>query len=184
MNKLGKIFSLPCVLWWLPLTAIILFFYPVLFGGKLAFGVAHSVIEDLPMHFWFGEALRNGSWHINPLYFGGVASYLSQMDMLHPIPFLFYKFLKPISAYYWIITLSFVGQWYGFYLLSRKLKISILSAVFASFVWIFSQWNIQWGGLEAIGLFLAWVPFLFFLTIKISEGKHKFWYALLATLIL
>src|SRR3989344_4210863 len=184
MDKLSKIFKFPYILLWLPIVAITFFFYPVLFGGKLSSGVTHSLSEDLPMHFWFGEALKNSSWRINSLYFGGVASYLSQMDMLHPITFLFYKFLKPISAYYWIITLSFVGQWYGFYLLSRKLKISSMSAVFASFVWIFSQWNIQWGGLEAIGLFLAWVPLLFFLMIKISEGKHKFWYAFLATLIL
>lgn len=179
-----KILKLYRILWWFPLAAIILFYYPVLWGGKLAFGVAHSTAEDLPMHFWFGEALRNGSWRINHLYFGGVASYLSQMDMLHPISFLFYKFLKPISAYYWIIALSSAGQWYGFYLLSRKLKISVISAIFASFVWIFSQWNIQWGGLETIGLFLAWVPFLFFLIIKIGEGKHKFGYVLLAILIL
>ena len=184
MNKLGKIFSPSYVLWWLPFAVIILFFYPVLFGGKLAFGVAHSVAEDLPIHFWFGEAIRQGSWRINPLYFGGVASYLSQMDMFHPIPFLFYKFLKPISAYYWIIALSAAGQWYGFYLLSRKLKISFLSAVFASFVWVFGQWNIQWGGLETIGLFLVWVPLLFFLIIKVSEGKHRLLYALLAALIL
>ncbi len=184
MNRFGKIFRIPYVLWWLPFVAVTVFFYPVLFGGKLAFGVAHSTAEDLPLHFWFGEALRSGSWRINPLYFSGVAPYLSQMDMLHPITLFFYKFLKPISAYYWVIALSFAGQWYGFYLLSRKLKISALSAVFASFVWIFNQWNIQWGGLETIGLFLAWVPFLFFLTIKISEGGHKFWYAILAALVL
>ena len=184
MHKFINIFKFPYVLLWLPVVAIIFFFYPVLFGDKLSSGVTHSLSEDLPMHFWFGEALREGSWRINPLYFGGVASYLSQMDMFHPITFLFYKFLKPISAYYWIITLSVLGQWYGFYLLSRKLKISSVSAVFASFVWIFSQWNIQWGGLEAIGLFLAWVPLLFFLIIKISEDKNKFWYAFLATLIL
>ena len=184
MNKLAKIFRFPHVLWWLPFAAMVIFFYPVLFGSKLAFGVAHSTAEDLPMYYWFGEALRAGSWHINSLYFGGVASYLSQFAMLHPIMLLFYNFLKPISAYYWVIALSFVGQWYGFYLLSRKLKISMVSAAFASFVWIFSQWNIQWGGLEAIGLFLVWVPLLFFLIIKISEEKHKFWYALLAALIL
>ncbi len=179
MNKLTKIFGLPYVLWWLPVIVITVFFYPVLFGGKLIFGVAHGISEDLPIHFWFGEAIKSGSWGINHLYFGGVPSYLSQMDLLHPIPFLFYKLLKPISAYYWLIALSVMGQWYCFYLLSRKLKISSLSAIFASFVWIFSQWNIQLGGLEAIGLFLVSVPLLFFLVIKISEGRHRFWYALL-----
>ena len=184
MNKFSKIFGPPYFLWWFPFAAIIFFFYPVLFGGKLSSGIAHGLAEDLPIHFWFGEALRQGSWRINSLYFGGVASYLSQMDMLHPIPLLFYNFFKPISAYYWVIALSFVGQWYGFYLLSRKLKVSSPSAIFASFVWIFGQWNIQWGGLEAIGLFLVWVPLLFFLIIKVSENKHQFQYAILAAFIL
>src|SRR3989344_5855000 len=184
MIKLTKIFKSPLILWWLPVASAIIFFYPVLFGGKLIFGVAHGISEDLPIHFWFGEAVKRGSWGINPLFFGGVPSYLSQMDLLHPIPFLFYKFFKPISAYYWLITLSFVGQWYCFYLLSRKLKISSLSALFASFVWVFNQWNIQWGGLEAIGLFLVSVPLLFFLVIKISESKQGFWYALLAASVL
>ena len=184
IRRWKKAFELPHILWWMPAVAILGFFYPILFGDMLLSGVAHGISEDLPMHLWFAEAMRSGAWAINPFYFGGVPSYLSQTDMLHPVSFVFYKLLKPLTAYYWIIALSFLGQWYSFYLLSRKLNMSQLAAVFASFVWIFNQWNIQWGGLEAIGVFLATVPLIPFLIIKINEGKRVWLYALLAVAVL
>lgn len=181
---LGKIFKFPYVLWWLPVAVALGFFYPALFGHKLFFNLNFVRTEDMPIHFWFAQAFKQGIWHINPLQIAGFPTYLSQTDFLHPITLLFYKFLNPFKAFSWLIAFGFLGQWYGFYLLARKLKISLVSSVFASFVWVFNQWNIQWGSLESIGLFLASVPILFFLVIKISEDKHKYLYALLATLML
>jgi len=160
------------------------FFYPVLWGGKLFFNFGFTRTEDMPIHFWFGEALKRGSWRINPLYFAGVPSYLSQTDLLHPLSLLLYKLKNSISIYHWFVGLSFLGQWYGFYVFSRKLKISVLSAVFASFVWVFNQWNIQLGNMEILALFLVWVPVLFFLAIKINESQNKFLYSVLAAILL
>ncbi len=180
MNLLKKIFQPTTVLWWLPTLAVIILFFPVLFGGDIFFNSVFIRKYDMPIHLWFGDAIRSGTWGINHFYLGGFPSYLSQNDLLHPLVLLMYRLLEPLRAYHGLLALAVVGQWYTFYALARTIPLSRTASVFAAFAWVFNQWNMQWGTLEAIGLYLVTVPLFFLAIIKVSRGKY--WYGLIAAL--
>lgn len=180
MSLLKKIFQPGVIILWLPVVSVLLLFFPVIFGGDIFFNSAFIRKYDMPIHVWFGEAIKSGTWGINHFYLGGFPSYLSQNDLLHPLVMLVYRLFEPLRAYHGLLAIAVVGQWYALYAFARAIPLSRNASVFAGFAWVFNQWNMQWGTLEAMGLFLVTVPLFFLSIIKISRGNY--WYVLVAAL--
>jgi len=146
--------------------------------------------NDLDGFFWPNflfvkkQILENGSvpfW--NTQIFGGTPLLPDPQAPFFYLPNVFFLFMPIDNAFLIAFILHSILGGIGIYLCSRQiLKISKLSSVFTSFLYIFAPRLA--GYLEAghVGLIYsyAWLPFVFLSTVKIAQTKNIVWSFLLS----
>lgn len=115
------------------------------------------ILKNLELPFW------------NPYNFSGNPHLASlQSGSFYPLNIIFLMF--PFNfAWFLYIVLQPVLTMVFTYLLFRKLDLSVKSAIFGSFVFAFSSYQIVWMEYGNIGHSILWLPFAMWLSLKILK---------------
>ncbi|MCX6813459.1 MAG: hypothetical protein NTV77_03210 [Candidatus Azambacteria bacterium] len=170
-----KIFSNKIFIIFLFVLAILLIFWPILFGDKTIndfFGLdlAHyKFLSD------FGESVKESYLKLWwPNYLGGFPVFLTQVGFFSPLGFVLYKFLSGFAIYNWLTFFNFVLAGLAMYWLARNLSLSKTASAISGLAYMLSQNHLYWGATLPFSNVYPFIPLFFLSLLKISQGR-KWW---------
>jgi len=153
---------------------LLIFFYPLLFGGKVFFD-GDAALGFYPVFSFLKQAISNIS-SLNlwlPEILSGFPIYASLLGFFHFFAGIFYWLLPFLTAYSWLTFINFFLGACFTYLFVKNLNLSRIAALISSLVYILS-WTINHtSSISATNAYFV-LPLLFLSLLKISQGKYKY----------
>jgi len=151
------------------LGAIIIFFWPLLFGGKVL-ADPDPLLQVYPLFSQLNQLIQNHLYlpyllggYTNPVWFTNL-----EVDFLYLFLAQFFYFL---DAYHWLLVFYFFLTGIFLYLLARNLNLSFSGALLSSLVFVLSEYCLFRGRLEANARYFFFLPLFFYLLTKINQGR-------------
>jgi len=157
--------------WGFLLAVVVIFFAPFLFFGKI-FNNGDATYYAYPIAYFFkyhfGEA-------INYLNFSGYPMDASfQIGLFHPLYQVLFSLFDFLLAYHFILFINFTAAALFTYSFVRALGASCYASALSAIAFVFGQFAIAWVSMASIAGAIFLLPALFYLSLRISQGRNLY----------
>ena len=151
-----------------------IFFYPILFQGKI-FSHAFNLFIEYPAYTFLAKSIQSGhSFMWVPHYLSGFPIAYEQFGFLNPLFLPLFKFIEGILVYHILKTVIFILGSLSTYWFARVLKLSKLAAIFVALGFMTSHWVVRWASIQSLEMLYPILPLLFLSVTKVFRGQNRY----------